>query len=92
MEFRVNVHELVLLLHLLALLELVVDPLPSAEQAAEFGVRWHGPRSEFSRAQKGLPRVKARRLGGCRDVNASQGAGEEQLLPAILTPQRDRMY
>lgn len=43
-ELGVNVDELVLLLHLLALLELVVDPLPSAEQAAEFGVRWHDPR------------------------------------------------
>jgi len=40
-KLGVNVHELVLLLHLLALLELVVDPLPSAEEAAEFGVRWH---------------------------------------------------
>lgn len=45
MELRVNVYELVLLLHLLAFLEFVVDPLPSAEQAAEFGVRWHDPRS-----------------------------------------------
>lgn len=43
MEFRVNVHKLVLLLHLFALFELVVDPLPSAEQAAELGVRWHDP-------------------------------------------------
>lgn len=40
-ELRVNVDELVLLLHLLALLEFVVDPLPPAEQAAELGVRWH---------------------------------------------------
>lgn len=45
MELRINVHKLVLLLHLLALLEFVVDPLPPAEQAAEFGVRWHDPRS-----------------------------------------------
>lgn len=46
-EFRVHVHKLVLLLHLLALLELVVDPLSPAEQAAEFGVRWHDPGREI---------------------------------------------
>lgn len=43
MEFRVNIHKLVLLLHLFALFELVVDPLPPVEQTAEFGVRWHDP-------------------------------------------------
>lgn len=40
-ELRVDVHELVLLLHLLAFLEFVVDPLSPAEQVAELGVRWH---------------------------------------------------
>lgn len=47
-ELGVHVYELVLLLHLLALLELVVDPLSPAEQATEFGVRWHDPLSIFS--------------------------------------------
>lgn len=47
-ELGVHVYELVLLLHLLALLELVVDPLSPAEQATEFGVRWHDPLSILS--------------------------------------------
>lgn len=47
-ELGVHVYELVLLLHLLALLELVVDPLSPAKQATEFGVRWHDPLSILS--------------------------------------------
>lgn len=43
-ELGVNVYELVLLLHLFTLFELVVDPLPSVEQVAEFGVCWHDSR------------------------------------------------
>lgn len=73
-ELRVNVHELVLLLHLLALLEFVVDPLPPAEQAAEFGVRWHDPRaarSELCRVKKGEEfalKARAQIYGDARDT------------------------
>lgn len=41
MEFGIDVDELVLLLHLLAFFEFVVDPLSSAEQVAKLGVRGH---------------------------------------------------
>lgn len=40
-EFGIDVDELVLLLHLLAFFEFVVDPLSSAKQVAKLGVRGH---------------------------------------------------
>lgn len=40
-ELRVNVHEFVLLFHLFAFFQLVVDPLSPAKQITELRVRWH---------------------------------------------------
>lgn len=82
-ELGVHVYELVLLLHLLALLELVVDPLSPAEQATEFGVRWHDPLSILSirihvdEGERENSALKARSFCGDAYECAARGCREQ---------------